>query len=90
MDTIYILEFTQEARLQYIEILNYYLEFESLGRALKVESSFSGTFSKITQNPFAFTRYEASGKIEENRRRVIVHNTYIIVFEISYFGCAHH
>ena len=48
----YNLELTQEARLQYLEIVNYYLEFESLERALKVENSFSSTFSKIIKSPF--------------------------------------
>lgn len=79
----YILEFAPDARLQYIEIVNYYLEFESLDRAIKVEASFSAMFSKIAESPFVFTMYEASGKINENKRRAVVHNTYIIVFEIS-------
>ena len=78
----YNLELTQEARLQYLEILNYYLEFESLERALMVEGSFSSIFSKIRKNPFAFKQYEESGQPHKNKRRAVIHNTYIIVFEI--------
>ena len=78
----YSLRISPLANLAMEEIFDYYSEFESETRAIKVYQSIINEIEHIGKSPFSYKVYENVKDVRNTLRRATVHHTYIIIFEV--------
>jgi plasmid stabilization system protein ParE len=74
---------TKRAEQSLEEIIDYYLENETTGRANKVLASIEDALTSISKHPNTYPVCFDVKQPSQNIRQIIVHHTFKIVFRVS-------